>query len=201
MEVRSVEFAGSLVAPGARPPGDLPQIAFSGRSNVGKSSLINVLLRRTRKKLARVSATPGKTRALNFYSVNERFFLVDLPGFGYAKASASVRRSWRTLVEQYLEGESRPRGVVHLVDARHEPTVIDRQMVEYLAVRELPTLVVLTKMDKLKRMERERSVDRAVRLLGIEPEQMLGFSSKTGKGRQELLAALDDLRGSGEEDA
>ncbi|HIF24453.1 MAG TPA: GTPase RsgA, partial [Gemmatimonadetes bacterium] len=85
MEVRSVEFAGSLVAPGARPPGDLPQIAFSGRSNVGKSSLINVLLRRTRKKLARVSATPGKTRALNFYSVNERFFLVDLPGFGYAK--------------------------------------------------------------------------------------------------------------------
>jgi GTP-binding protein len=133
--------------------------------------------------------------------VNEQFFLVDLPGFGYAKASASVRRSWRTLVEQYLEGESRPRGVVHLVDARHEPTVIDRQMVEYLAVRELPTLVVLTKMDKLKRMERERSVDRAVRLLGIEPEQLLGFSSKTGDGRQELLAALDDLLGSGEEDA
>ena len=199
MEVRFVEFAGSLVTPGAQPPGDLPQIAFSGRSNVGKSSLINVLLRRTRKKIARVSATPGKTRALNFYSVNGRFFLVDLPGFGYARAPAQLRHSWRALVDQYLEGEPRLRGVVHLVDARHEPPATDRQMVEFLAVRELPTLVVLTKMDKLKRTERERTVDRAVKLLGVEPEQLLGFSSKTGEGREELLAALDDLLGSGEE--
>ena len=199
MEVRYVEFAGSLVTPGAQPPADLPQIAFSGRSNVGKSSLINVLLRRTRKKIARVSATPGKTQALNFYLVNGRFFLVDLPGLGYAKAPAKVRHSWRALVDQYLEGEPKLRGVVHLVDARHEPPATDLQMVEFLAVRELPTLVVLTKMDKLKRMERERTVARAVQLLGVEPEQLLGFSSKTGEGRQELLAALDDLLGNGEE--
>ena len=199
MEVRSVEFVGSLVTAGDPPPGDLPQIAFSGRSNVGKSSLINVLLRRTRKKLARVSATPGKTRALNFYSVNGRFFLVDLPGFGYAKASAQLRHSWRALVEQYLQVEPRLRGVVHLVDARHRPPVTDRRMVEFLAGRELPTLVVLTKMDKLKRMEREHAVERAVKELGVDPEQLLGFSSKTGEGRRELLAALEDLLGEGEE--
>ena len=199
MEVRSVEFAGSLFTPGELPPGDLPQIAFSGRSNVGKSSLINVLLRRTRKKIARVSATPGKTRALNFYSVNERFFLVDLPGFGYAKASAQLRHSGRALVEHYLEGEPRLRGVVHLVDARHQPPMMDREILEFLAMRELPTLVVLTKMDKLKRTERDNTVNRAVQLLGIDPEQLLGVSSKTGEGRQELLEALDNLLGPEEE--
>lgn len=195
MEVRSVEFAGSLVTPGDLPPGDLPQIAFSGRSNVGKSSLINVLLRRTRKKLARVSATPGKTRALNFYSVNERFFLVDLPGFGYAKASAQLRHSWKALVEHYLEAEPKLKGVVHLIDARHKPPTTDRRMLEFLAMRQLPTLVVLTKMDKLKRTERENTVDKAGQLLGVDPEQLLGVSSKTGEGRQELLAALDNLLG------
>ncbi|MCH2462238.1 MAG: ribosome biogenesis GTP-binding protein YihA/YsxC [Gemmatimonadetes bacterium] len=150
VKVRTVEFAGSLFESSAPLPGDLPQVAFSGRSNVGKSSLINVLLRRTRKKLAHVSATPGKTRSLNFYLVNDRFFLVDLPGFGFAKASSRVRKSWKALVENYLVGEPKLRGVVHLVDARHDPTVTDLEMVEFLAEKGLPTLVVLTKMVKLK---------------------------------------------------
>ena len=195
MKVRTVEFAGSLFDADAPVPGDLPQVAFSGRSNVGKSSLINVLLRRTQKKLAHVSATPGKTRSLNFYLVNGRFFLVDLPGFGFAKVSSRVRRSWKTLVEDYLVGEPKLRGVVHLVDARHDPTITDLEMVEFLAEKGLPTLVVLTKMDKLKRMARERTVTEAVERLNIDEDQVLGFSSKTGEGREELLTALDHLIG------
>ena len=198
MKVRTVEFAGSLFDAGAPLPGDLPQVAFSGRSNVGKSSLINVLLRRTRKKIARVSATPGKTRSLNFYLVNDRFFLVDLPGFGFAKVSARVRQSWRKLVEEYLVGEPKLRGVVHLVDSRHDPTATDLEMVEFLAARGLPTLVVLTKMDKLKRMAREKVVATAVERLKVDEDQVLNFSSKTGQGREELLAALDDLIGADE---
>lgn len=198
VEVRTVEFAGSLFDAGAPVPGDLPQVAFSGRSNVGKSSLINVLLRRTRKKLAHVSATPGKTRSLNFYLVNDRFFLVDLPGFGFARVSSAVRRSWKELVEDYLVGEPKLRGVVHLVDARHDPTITDLEMVEFLAVRGVPTLVVLTKMDKLKRMARESATAAAVKRLNIDEDQVLGFSSKTGEGREELLTALDDLIGADE---
>jgi len=198
VKVRTVEFAGSLFDAGAPTPGDLPQVAFSGRSNVGKSSLINVLLRRTRKKLAHVSATPGKTRSLNFYLVNDRFFLVDLPGFGFAKASSRVRRSWKELVEEYLVGEPKLRGVVHLIDARHDPTVIDLEMVEFLAARGLPTLVVLTKMDKLKRLARKRTVATALERLNIDEDQVISCSSKTGEGREELLSALDDLIGTEE---
>ncbi len=195
MKVRTVEFAASLYVPGEPVPEDLPQVAFSGRSNVGKSSLINVLLKRTRKKLARVSGEPGKTQSLNFYRVNDHFFLVDLPGFGYAKVSAKVRASWRTLIEQYLEGERMLRGVVHLVDARHDPTATDRQMVAYLAERKLPTLVVLTKMDKLKKAQRKQTIATAVEHLGLDEEQLLPFSAKTKEGREDLLMALEGLVG------
>jgi GTP-binding protein len=195
VQVHTVEFAGSLFGAGDPVPGDLPQVAFSGRSNVGKSSLINVLLRRTRKKLARVSATPGKTQSLNFYLVNGLFFLVDLPGFGFARVSSRVRQSWKALVEDYLVGEPKLRGVVHLVDARHDPTNTDLKMVEFLATRGVPTLVVLTKMDKLKRMARESAVATAVDRLSIDEDQVLSFSSKTGEGREELLTALEDLIG------
>ncbi len=195
MKVRVVEFAASLYVPGEPVPEELPQVAFSGRSNVGKSSLVNVLLKRTRKKLARVSGEPGKTQSLNFYRVNDHFFLVDLPGFGYAKVSAKVRASWKTLIEQYLEGERMLRGVVHLVDARHEPTATDRQMVSYLAERKLPTLVVLTKMDKLKKAQRQRAVATAMEQLGLDEDQLLPFSAKTGEGREDLLDALEGLVG------
>ncbi len=198
MKVRTVEFAGGLFESGAPVPGDLPQVAFSGRSNVGKSSLINLLLRRTRKKLAYVSSTPGKTRSVNFYLVNDRFFLVDLPGFGFAKASSRVRQSWKALVEEYLVGEPKLRGVVHLVDARHDPTITDLEMVEFLAERGLPTLVVLTKVDKLKRMARERTLATALERLNIDEDQVLSCSAKTGEGREELLTALDDLIGTDE---
>jgi len=137
-------------------------------------------------------------RSFAFYRVNDHFFLVDLPGFGYAKVSAKVRASWKTLIEQYLEGERMLRGVVHLVDARHEPTVTDRQMVAYLAERKLPTLVVLTKMDKLKKAQRGQAVTRAMDHLGVDEEQLLAFSSKTREGREDLLAALESLVGAEE---
>lgn len=193
MKIRDVEFMGSVVEAGVPPPADLPQVAFSGRSNVGKSSLINTLLRRTRKKIARVSSTPGKTRELNFYRVNDRFLLVDLPGYGFARVPDEVRESWRRLVEGYLATEEGLRGVVHLVDARHDPMDTDEQMVAFLAALQLPTLVVLTKMDKLSRSQRAGKVSDAAEALGLDPEQVLPFSAKTGEGREPLLEALDDL--------
>lgn len=193
MIIRSVEYAGTVAEPGGTPPGTLPQIAFSGRSNVGKSSLINTLLRRTRSKIAHVSATPGKTRALNYFTVNDRFFLVDLPGYGYAKVPAPVRDAWRRLIEWYLRDSGWVHGVVHLVDARRAPTEDDVQMVGYLAALGTPTLVVLTKMDKLKKAQRPRAVQRAIEVLGVHEDQVLPFSSRTGEGREALLEALDGL--------
>ncbi len=198
MKVRTVEFAGSVAKADGPIPGDLPQVAFSGRSNVGKSSLINVLLRRTRKKLAHVSATPGKTQLLNFYRVNDDFFLVDLPGFGYAKVPRSVQRSWLSLIEDYLSTQERLKGVVHLVDCRRPPPESDLQMLEYLAGLGLPTLIVLTKIDKLKSSQRARAIEAATRALQVDADQILPFSSKTGEGREELLDALDSLLAEGE---
>lgn len=199
LEIRTVEYVGTLATvDGAIPDEGLPQVAFSGRSNVGKSSLINTLLRRTRSKIARVSSTPGKTQAVNFYRVNDRFLLADLPGFGYAKVPKHLRDQWRGLIESYLSREGGPRGVVHLVDCRRAPTPQDIEMMEYLARIGLPALVVLTKMDKLKRRQRSEAVERAATTLGIDREQLLPFSSTTGEGRDELLAALDVLLSEGD---
>lgn len=193
MKIRTVEYAGTIVKRGGKAPGALPQVAFSGRSNVGKSSLINTLLKRTRKKIARVSGTPGKTQALNFYLVNEDFFLVDLPGFGYAQVPEAMRESWTGLIEWYLEESGSVRGVVHLVDARHKPTPHDLRMVGYLAELGLPTLVVLTKVDKLKRHERRKAMTRALEELELDEAQLVPFSSKTGEGRDSLLEALSEI--------
>lgn len=206
MKIRTVEYAGTIANPGGESPagessGALPQVAFSGRSNVGKSSLINTLLRRTRKKIAHVSGTPGKTQALNFYLVNDDFFLVDLPGYGYARVPEATRAKWGDLIEWYLGSSDQVRGVVHLVDARHPPTKHDHRMVEYLSEIGLPTLVVLTKIDKLKRMERERSYPRAAEALGLDESQIVPFSSKTGEGRDALVGALEDLLRPSEDDS
>ena len=195
MEIRTAEYAGTVATPTQAPPGELPEVAFSGRSNVGKSSLINILLRRTRKKIAHVSSTPGKTQALNFYRVNDRFFLVDLPGFGYARVPKPVRGEWRKLIEGYLSRSPQLRGVVHLVDARHPPTELDRHMMEYLSDVGVPALVVATKMDKLKKSERDSHLARVQQGLAVDAQQLLPFSSHTGEGRDALLIALDSLLG------
>jgi GTP-binding protein len=130
---------------------------------------------------------------LNFYRVNDRFFLVDLPGFGYAKAPGAVRDGWKRLVEWYLDMEGGPSGVVHLVDGRHPPFPQDQEMMEYLGEVGTPTLVILTKMDRVSRSKREKTIREAARRLELDPEQILPFSSKTGEGRDALLAALDEL--------
>lgn len=200
MKIRSVEFAGTVVNPAADLPDDLPQVAFSGRSNVGKSSLINTILGRTRKHVARVSATPGKTQALNFFRVNDTFFLVDLPGFGFAKVPTSVKDGWKELVEGYLGRPDGALAVVHLMDVRRDPRDSDLQMLEYLAGMGKPALVVLTKVDKLNRSQRGRRIGSIIEELGLAEDQVVPFSSKTGEGREVLLEALAALLGVEEDD-
>jgi GTP-binding protein len=200
VKLKAVEFAGAIARPGQAPPGTLPQIAFAGRSNVGKSSLINRLLERHRKEIARVSSSPGKTQEINFYrvraeldDVDDDFFLVDLPGYGFARAPRAVREAWRPLIQSYLGRTEELLGVVQLIDARHDPTPDDLQMIDYLSSIEMPTLCVLTKMDKLKNVERARRLETAPRQLGIDAEQVLPFSSTTGEGRDLLLESLEHL--------
>lgn len=193
MKIRTVEYSGTLAKPGGEFPDTLPQIALLGRSNVGKSSLINTLLRRTRSKLAHVSATPGKTKTINFFLVNERFFLVDLPGYGYARAPKHMRESWLELIDWYLRDTKYLKGLVHLIDARRKPTKHDLEMASYLSKLGIPALAVLTKMDKLKKSQCLPAVERACKELALDEDQVVPFSSKTGVGRKALLEALDDL--------
>ncbi len=178
---------------GWRPPVELPEIAFAGRSNVGKSSLLNRLVRR--KAFARVSNTPGRTREVNFFSVNKSFILVDLPGYGYARVSKARRAEWRPLIEGYLRRSPALRGIVQLLDARHDPTDEDRQLFELLAEIGVPTIVVVTKTDKLASGKlRERLHALAVEL-ELDESQMVAFSAVTGTGRDELAEALVSLLG------
>ena len=200
MKLKSVEFAGAIGRPNQDPPGALPQIAFAGRSNVGKSSLINRLLERHRRQIARVSAQPGKTQEINFYRIraeldgaDDDFFLVDLPGYGYARAPRQVRDAWRPLIEGFLRGSEALLGVVQLIDARHDATPDDLRMIEFLAALEMPTLVVLTKVDKLKSAERERRVRAAAEQLDVGTDQLVEFSAVTGEGRDVLLESLSHL--------
>lgn len=201
LKIRSVEFMGSFTALDQPIPADRPSVAFSGRSNVGKSSLINSLLRRTRQKIAKVSGQPGKTQTLNFYLVNEMFYLVDLPGFGYAKVGKATRAAWQRMIDSYLTSQVAPNAMVHLVDSRHPPTRGDLEMLEWLAEVGIPTMVVLTKTDKLTPRKREKAVKDAARELMVDEDQLLPYSVVTSAGREELLDALTDVLGLPAEDA
>jgi GTP-binding protein len=187
--IRSLEFIGPMATvDGWRPTNTLPEIAFAGRSNVGKSSLLNKLVRR--KAFARVSNTPGRTREINFFKVNDQFVLADLPGYGYARISKERQAEWRPLIEGYLRRSTVLRGVVQLLDVRHTPTADDRAMLDFLAEIEVPTVVVLTKIDKLRPREiPERIHDIAVSLQ-LDEEQMIPFSALSNVGRDDLAAAL-----------
>jgi GTP-binding protein len=178
-------------AGGWRPDPTLPEVAFAGRSNVGKSSLINRLVRR--KALARVSRTPGRTREINFFQVNDLFVLADLPGYGYARIAKERKAEWWPLIEGYLQRSDRLRGVVQLLDVRHDPTDDDRTMLDFLGTLGTPTVVAVTKMDKLGR---QAAVDRVASItatLGLDDDQVIPFSAVTGLGRDELAAALVSL--------
>jgi GTP-binding protein len=189
MKVTSAEFAGSATDPTSFPGDRLPEIAFVGRSNVGKSSLLNRLL--GRRGLARVSRTPGRTQTINFYRVNEAFYFVDLPGYGYAAVSERIRRAWRPMVEGYLRGREVLRAVVVIVDARHPPTPLDQEMGAWLQAARIPQVVVLTKVDKIGRGAWRRSREITAETLGIHnPKEVFLFSAVTGEGEMELWQRL-----------
>jgi GTP-binding protein len=187
--IRTLAFVGGMAtAKGWRPEPKLPEIAFAGRSNVGKSSLLNRLVRR--KRFARVSNTPGRTREINFFEVNGQFVLVDLPGYGYARISKTRRAEWKPLIEDYLRRSPELRGIVQLLDARHDPTRDDGAMLELLAALELPVIIALTKVDKLSTRERSERVTTLTRELNLPADQVIPFSAVTGEGRDELAAAI-----------
>jgi GTP-binding protein len=193
MKVASFGFHIGAAHRSQFPAGDRPEVAFLGRSNVGKSSLINNLLGSSR--LAKVSRTPGRTQQVNFFLVNEAFFFVDLPGYGYARAPAEVRERLAELIEEYLEGTDRLAVAFMLVDSRHDPMEADVALSRWLRARGLPFQVVLTKIDKLSRGVWERSRARASRELGAE--NVVIHSSKTGEGRKELWQIIDHRIGWG----
>ena len=190
--IRKLEFIGGMAsAAGWRPATELPEVAFAGRSNVGKSSLLNRLVRR--KAFARVSRTPGRTREINFFKVNEQFILADLPGYGYARISKERKADWKPLIEGYLRLTPALAGVVQLLDIRRDPSDDDVAMLDYLAELEIPTVVVLTKIDKVGRGAQEERARDITESLSLSREQVIRFSATTGEGRDELAAALAGL--------
>jgi GTP-binding protein len=189
VNIASVDFRCAALR-AAQIPGEwFPHVAFAGRSNVGKSSLLNWLLRRT---LARVAKAPGKTRTLNFYLVNGTFYLVDLPGYGYAKVSGALRAEWTRELARYLEGEERLAGVVSLIDIRHGPTALDLELHELLHAAGRERTVVLTKADKVGRGQQARMRHRVQIELGLHVPPLV-TSVRSGAGRGELLERTHEM--------
>ena len=187
MKVSSTEFLKSSFTEPDWPSGSLPEIAFMGRSNVGKSSLINSLL--GVKGLARTSSTPGRTQSLNFFLINRKFRFVDLPGFGYARVPKAVKSTWDEMVSSYLAKRSQLVLSIHIVDSRHEPTKLDLQLHEWLEHSLKPRLIVATKSDKLSKNELKKSLDRARGVFG--DDRIVAFSAKTGTGRDEVWRTIE----------
>ena len=186
-----VTFIASAFREAQFPPADLPEIAFAGRSNVGKSSLINTLA--NRKHLAKIGATPGKTRSVNFFLVNGRFYLVDLPGYGFARVSADVRQSWQHLVEAYLKGRPTLKAVVLIMDIRRDPNEGDLGLLGWLRHYGITPILALTKADKLSRGQALSRAKRVVEELGSAVGPAIVFSTKTREGRDEILRRIDDV--------
>ncbi len=185
MIIKSSQFVISAVSKKQYPNEGLPEIALAGRSNVGKSSLINKVI--NRKNLARTSGRPGKTQALNFYRINEEFFFVDLPGYGFAKVSQKIKEQWAKFIEEYLKGRKELRGVIQVVDIRHEPTNDDLTMYEWLQFYQLPTLIVATKADKISRGQWQKHTKQIKEKLKLPSSQPLViFSAETGQGVEEV---------------
>lgn len=210
MKIKTLTLARTVLDPGKFPRAPWREIAVSGRSNVGKSSLLNTIL--GRKNIARVSKEPGKTRTVNFFLVNDRFYLVDLPGLGYAKVSAEMRKQWRRIILDYFENRASIGGVVQLVDARHPPMKDDLMILGKLVERERPFIIVLTKADKVGRGHRQRVLKGLREHLDGAPLRLLGgnapksgeeedgkdrlsvlfFSAKTGEGKEALWDWISD---------
>lgn len=187
MKVLDARFVKSVFTAGDIPQPTFPEIAFAGRSNVGKSSLINTLL--NRKKIAKTSSTPGRTQSINFIAVNEALYFVDLPGYGYARVPVKVKQSWQPLVDRYLEGRPALRLVVLIVDARRSPTDDEAAFVQWMALQGIAFAVVTTKIDKLKKTAQQKSMEQWKRYLQVE--RVHPFSALKGLGKEGLWHTID----------
>ena len=197
--VTKSDYVTSAVGKKQYPEESLPEIVFIGRSNVGKSSLINSLTRR--KNLARTSQTPGKTQTINFYKVelkifaddaaiHKNFFLVDLPGYGYAKTGKNQRQNWAKFIDDYLINRREIKFVCQLIDIRHEPQESDKKMFAWLVEKNLPVLLVATKSDKISKTEQKKNLSAIKKILGVEENSLLPFSAKNNEGRSDLLDVI-----------
>ena len=194
MQIKNAQYETTAVKPEQYPKRYLPEVAWVGRSNVGKSSLINALL--NRKNLARASATPGKTREINFYLVNEALYFVDLPGYGYARVSQAAKEAWGRMIETYLHTREQLQLIVMLVDIRHAPSQEDRVMYAWLAAQERPGLVVATKLDKIPRGQipiRLRAIREVLGMAAAAP--LIPFSAVSGQGREEIWRQIETAIG------
>lgn len=190
MKINSAIFSQSATKPGNYPPIGLPEIAFAGRSNVGKSSLINVLV--NRKSLVRTSATPGRTQLINFFTINDSFSLVDLPGYGFAKVPLAVKAAWGPMIRTYLGQRESLKAVVFIIDVRRVPGEEDIQLLDWLEEFGVPTIPVITKMDKLKRSQWEKHVKLIVEATGLPRDAFSLFSAQTRVGKEEILERIED---------
>ncbi|MDY2960239.1 MAG: ribosome biogenesis GTP-binding protein YihA/YsxC [Hornefia sp.] len=192
LKINESELIAVAVKPAQYPPENMPEIAFAGRSNVGKSSLLNLLT--GRKKLARVSGAPGKTRTINFYEANGRFRIVDLPGYGYAKVSKSMSKDWGPMMEKYLSSRQNLLKVVQLVDIRHDPTKLDIQMYDYLRHYGLEGIVVATKADKVSKNEMAKNISKIRKILKLSQEDtVIPVSALKRTGQDILLNEVEKI--------
>jgi GTP-binding protein len=190
MKVTKAEIVISAVSQKQYPEDGLPEIALAGRSNVGKSSFINKLIQR--KNLARTSSKPGKTQTLNFYRINDAFYFVDVPGYGYAKVSKKEREKWGQMMEEYFRFRETLRAVLLITDIRHEPTKDDVQMYDYLKYYEIPVVIIATKLDKIPKNKRDSFVKRTRTVLQADPQDVLiPFSAETGEGKEAAWSAIE----------
>lgn len=190
MVIKNVELEIVCGITSRLPETELPEIAFAGKSNVGKSSLINGLL--NRKSLARTSATPGKTQTINFYNVNKEMYLVDLPGYGYAKVSEKEKAQWGRLIENYLHGSKQLKAVFLLIDIRHEPSANDKMMYDWIVHQGYNPIIIATKVDKLKRSQIQKHIKMVKQGLDLVPgTKVLPFSSVSKQGRDEMRELIE----------
>ncbi len=189
MILKSSEFITSAVKPSQYPVDGLPEIAFAGRSNVGKSSLINRLI--NRKRLVKTSSTPGRTQLINFFKINSTFMFVDLPGYGYAKVPASVKKKWGTMIETYLSMRETLLSVVLILDLRRTPQIEELNFIDWLHHCDIPTILVLTKADKLSRTKQKKQVTAISKELAVTGSNLILFSAKTGLGTEKLWDAIE----------
>ncbi len=189
MKVTSTQFIKSATRPANYPVSELPEIAFAGRSNVGKSSLINVLV--NRRNLVRTSSTPGRTQLINFFDVNATFMLVDLPGYGFAKVPLAVKKQWGPMMRTYLETRENLRAVIFIFDIRRIPNEEDIQMLDWLEEFEVPTIPVVTKIDKLPRSRRARHLKQIVEASGLPEDAFSLFSAQTREGVEDVWERIE----------